>query len=123
MSSSDKKTMSKGLTRRDALKLSGLALGGLAFTGSAGKAIATTSKYGGGNPNTLLDSFYPTHNDTQRYTYFEQLKPIIPCGKDMEGNLTGTKLEPDEMRITFCWMNLIQPWEILRRPTHPGPCR
>jgi ribonuclease Z len=101
MSTSDKKTMSKGLTRRDALKLSGLALGGLAFAGSAGKSIAATSKYGGGNPNASLDSFYPTHYDTQRYTYFEQLKPITPWGKDIKGNLTGTKLEPDEMRITF----------------------
>ena len=41
-----KKTRSEGITRRDALKLSGLALGGLAVSGSAGavKAIAATSK-------------------------------------------------------------------------------
>ncbi|MDL1975218.1 MAG: hypothetical protein LWX55_10685 [Deltaproteobacteria bacterium] len=77
-----KKTMSKGLTRREALKLSGLALGGLAFAGSAGKSIAATSKYGSGNPNAPLDS-----NDMQRYKYFEQLKPITPWGKDIEGNV------------------------------------
>jgi hypothetical protein len=80
MSTSDKKT-SKGITRRCALKLSGLALGGLAFAGSAGKSIAATSKYGGGNPNAPLDSCYPTHNDMQRYKYFEQLKPITPWGR------------------------------------------
>lgn len=39
-----KKTGTKGLTRRDAFKLSGLALGGLFFSGSAGKAMAATSK-------------------------------------------------------------------------------
>jgi ribonuclease Z len=39
-----KKRLSEGLTRREALKLSGLALGGLAIAGSAGKAIGATSK-------------------------------------------------------------------------------
>ncbi|HEY5913564.1 MAG TPA: MBL fold metallo-hydrolase [Verrucomicrobiae bacterium] len=86
--------MNKKLSRRDYLKLSGLAVGTLA-TGGA------TSRYGGGNPNAPLNSCYPTHFDTQQYTYFNQLKPIIPWGKDMAGNVTGTKLEANEMRITF----------------------
>ena len=39
-----KKRISEGLTRREALKLSGLALGGLAIAGSAGQAFGATSK-------------------------------------------------------------------------------
>jgi ribonuclease Z len=85
---------SKGLSRRDALKLSGLALTGLATAGA-------TSRYGGGNPNAPLNSCYPTRFNTQRYTYFDQLPPIVPWGRDVYGKVTGTKLEPNEMRITF----------------------
>ncbi len=83
-----------GLSRREAIKLSGLALGGLAATGA-------TSRYSGGNPNAPLDSCYPTRFNTQRYTYFDQLPPMVCWGRDMAGNITGTKLEPNEMRITF----------------------
>ncbi len=82
------------LTRRSALKLSGLALGALA-TGGA------TSRYGGGSPWAPVGNCYPTHYNTQQYTYFNQLQPMVPWGKDMQGNLTGTKLESNEMRITF----------------------
>lgn len=89
-----KKTMPRGVTGRGLLWICGLALCGFV-------AMGATSDYGTGNPNAPLDSCYPTNQDTQRYTYFEQLQPITPWGKDMQGNLTGTKLEPDEMRITF----------------------
>ncbi len=84
----------QGLSRREALKLSGLALGSLT-------AVGATSRYSGGNPNAPLNSCYPTHFSTQQYTYFNQLKPMVPWGRDMEGNITGTKLETNEMRITF----------------------
>lgn len=88
------KRQNAGISRRDALKLSGLALGGLAATGAAGK-------HGGGKPDQSVGNCYPTHFKTQQYTYFNQLKQITPWGKDMNGNLTGTKLEANEMRITF----------------------
>ena len=88
---------------RTALKLTAVTVAGLslALLIVAGRARGGGGKYSAGNPNAPLDSFYPTHYDTERYTYFEQLKPIVPWGKDNDGNLTGTKLEPDEMRITF----------------------
>ena len=65
-----KKTISKGLTRRDALKLSGLALGGLAFGdvmvgAGAGKALAQSQLC-----NTTNGCNYPVDpNTTQEYTY------------------------------------------------------
>ncbi len=71
------------------IKLTTLAFG--AFIGSALLANAGTANYGAGNPNTPLDAFYPTHYDTQRYTYFEQLPEFDPA----------TPLQPNEMRITF----------------------
>lgn len=93
--------MKKGLTRRDALKLSGLALGGLAFGGTmagagAGKARADCA---------TLPPCYPTSTPTQQYSYFfgspDSLDTIIPWKLDNKGEITGTPLEQDEMRITF----------------------
>lgn len=83
-----------GISRREALRLSGLVAGGLASVGA-------TSRYGGGNPHEDVGDCYPTHYQTQRYTYFDQLKPITPWGWDVNGKVIGTKLEPNEMRITF----------------------
>jgi len=83
-----------GISRREALRLSSLAAGGLA-------ALGATSRYGGGSPWAPVGNCYPTNYKTRQYTYFDQLKPIIPWGRDMAGNITGTKLEPNEMRITF----------------------
>jgi len=60
-----------GFSRRDYLKMSGLALGALA-TGGA------TSRYGGGSPWAPVGNCYPTHFKTQQYTYYDQLKPIVP---------------------------------------------
>jgi len=76
------------------LALAALRLGAQPSTGHTGK-------YGAGNPHEEVGDFYPTNYNTQRYSYLEQLKPITPWGKDMQGNLTGTKLDPNEMRITF----------------------
>jgi len=93
---SNQPTNPAGMSRRDALKLSGLTLGGLAATGVA-------NAQPGCKPPPLPDTedFYPTRYKTNQYKYFEQLKPITPWGKAMDGTLTGTKLQPDEMRITF----------------------
>jgi ribonuclease Z len=65
-------------------------------------ATEQTDMYGAAlKPNDELGDFYPTHLRTNRYTYFNNLRPIKPWGKDMENKLTGIKLEPNEMRITF----------------------
>ncbi len=93
-----KKTMSEGLTRRDLLKGSGLALAGVAGLAARGH----TDVCGLGSSQQQVGNCYPVSDSkTQRYSYFNSLKPITPWGKDMNGNLTGTPLEPDEMRITF----------------------
>lgn len=81
-------------SRRDYLKLSGLTLGALAAGGATGR-------YGGGRPWAPVGNCYPTHFSTEECTYFKQLKPIVPWGRDFEGKITGTKLETNEMRITF----------------------
>lgn len=75
-----------GLTRRDYLKISGLALGGLAAS-AASRRPGPYSYFKGGEPGNC----YPTHFPTERYTYFEQLRSFDP----------RTPLEPDEMRISF----------------------
>ena len=62
-------TMSKGWTRRDALKLSGLALGGFAIAGCEGKAIATTSKTTGKAVRPVLLSERPA-SDEMRISFF-----------------------------------------------------
>jgi len=69
-----RKNTSTELARRDILKLSGFALGGLAVGNMTGnKAHAAT-----GDP-------------AQQYSYFDSLDTFT----------VGTPLEPDEMRITF----------------------
>ncbi|HSA02380.1 MAG TPA: hypothetical protein P5055_16750, partial [Candidatus Paceibacterota bacterium] len=98
---SNPKNQSSGLTRREALKLSGLAMGGLASASAHGELAFPFRPIDGGNAIKDVGDCYPTQRRTQRYSYFERLDPITPWGKDMEGNLTGTKLEANEMRITF----------------------
>ena len=91
-----KKKMSEGLTRRDALKLSGLALGGVVFGGAmvgpgAGKALAQSQLC-----NTANGCNYPVDpNTTQEYTYPKDanLGPFNLADQQ--------KLGADEMRITF----------------------
>ena len=98
MSTFDKKT-SKGITRRDALKFSGLTVGGLAL----GDAI---TGFGGCKAHANeececpeVEACYPSDDDTQRYSYFfdslETFDPIDPQTKIYK------PLENNEMRITF----------------------
>src|SRR5512135_3570669 len=95
MKKSKKKTMSQGLTRRNLLKASGLVLAGLAAGGVTNVRESSSSAVQVGN-------CYPVPNGkTQRYSYYNSLKKIAPWGKGYYGNLTGTPLEPDEVRITF----------------------
>jgi ribonuclease Z len=74
------------LTRRDALKASGLALGGLAI-GGADKALAQCK---------VLAPCYPVSDiaETQEYSYFKQLKASAPLAP-------YTPLKDNEMRISF----------------------
>ncbi len=80
--------MNNALSRRGLLNFAALVVAVLALGPLAAKGA--TSRYGAGNPNTPLE-VYPTHYDTQRYTYIEQLPQFNPA----------TPLETNEMRITF----------------------
>lgn len=102
------------VTRRDVLKGSGAALGSLAIGGTlagsvAGKAAAQCVEVG---------PCYPDDVDrVDAYGYFDNLDPIEPWWRDdnpvriaalggvgQEGGvegIVGTRLEPNEMRITF----------------------
>ena len=90
-----------GISRRDYLKVSSLALGGLATVG------ASVPARGGDNPSADCPppgtgNCYPAPlNETEQYSYLGSLNPITPWGKDVNGNVTGTPLEANEMRITF----------------------
>jgi ribonuclease Z len=104
MKPSDKKP-SKGITRRDALKYSGLALGGLAFGGALGGPGVrwTYAKQLYCPPNACG---YPVPDYiTKEYAYFENLPTIEPWRYEFDGSgllsVTGEPLEKDEMRITF----------------------
>jgi ribonuclease Z len=82
-----------GFTRRDTLKLSGMALGGLAMGGGQtppqGKLAAAPQARGRGLCE--VGDCYPTSYKTDAYTYFDQLPLFDPL----------TPLDPDEMRISF----------------------
>ena len=93
-----KKPFSEGLTRRDLLRASGLALGGLVFGGGmvgAGKLRAGQSCDCPPGPACNWTDYAAS----QRYTYFQTLKPFYPFNKHME--TTITPLGKNEMRITF----------------------
>lgn len=98
------------LTRREALKLAGMAAGGLAIGGAmAGPAV------GNAHADTCADAEcicsdgpicrwdHPVRS--QRYTYFEQLPPFYPFRNPPATkeplNSTIPLLGKDEMRITF----------------------
>ena len=122
-----KKTMSKGLTRRDLLKASGVALGGLALGGAmigsgAGKAHA-------GVACPTVGPCYPTNTPTQQYSYFSSLPQYFPN----DPNDQNVLLQDDEMRITFLGSMVppvrraqqemsifveVGPW--IYDPNHPG---
>jgi ribonuclease Z len=83
--------MSNGLTRRNALKLSGLTLGGLTVGGVA------TIRAGGADVCALEGTCYPNEIPKEAYQYFddlEEFKPMVPWG-------TQNPLLEDEMRIMF----------------------
>jgi ribonuclease Z len=86
--------MTQGLTRRDTLKLSGLALGGLTL-GAAARASAAEITCPTKSP------CYPTDIPTTGYKYFDDLLPITPWTYNAKGEVVGEKLAPNEMRITF----------------------
>ena len=103
---SSKKTEPTGLTRRDALKFSGvgLALGGLAIGGAmtgsgAGKAQAQDDNCSCPEGPTCDWSNYPNTNNQQQYSYFESLDLFNPY--DPNTKTTIAPLGKDEMRITF----------------------
>ena len=74
--------MNKGLTRRDLLKGSGLALAGLAGLATRGH----TNVCGSGSSQEQVGNCYPVPNSkTQRYSYFNSLKKITPWGKITTG--------------------------------------
>lgn len=69
-----------GLSRRDSLKLSGLAMGGFAMGGVLGGGLGNRAS-----------AQAPEADPTQVYSYFDDLPEFHP----------GEALDPDEMRITF----------------------
>ena len=99
-----KKTEPTGLTRRDALKFSGLALGGLAAMGGtmivpgAGKSLANDDCDCPEGP-TCDWSNYPNTTEQQQYSYFESLDLFNPY--DPNTKTTIAPLGENEMRITF----------------------
>lgn len=81
---SEHETRGPGISKLFPLLAGTLMAGALAAT-------AATSSYSAGAKNTPADEFYPTHFNTQRYTYFEQLPAFDP----------RTPVASNEMRITF----------------------
>lgn len=90
-----------GISGRDGLKLSALVTGALLLAGAA------APMHGGGKPPPPppppppAGNCYPTHSKTDKYSYYEHLKPMVPWTKNYKGQVSGTPLAPDEMRITF----------------------
>ncbi|MFB1488500.1 MULTISPECIES: hypothetical protein [unclassified Thiocapsa] len=95
-----------GLTRREALRLSGLALGSLVFGGTALKLFADEMEQGNTcpvcDPSDCEDKppcDWGNPLKARRYRYFEQLPRFFPFSSK-----TATTIQPlheNEMRITF----------------------
>ena len=95
-----KKTVSEGLTRRDVLKDSALAVGGLAVGGAmivsgAGNIHADDSCVCPPGPTCS----WTDYKASQQYTYFGNLDPFYPF--DNNTKTTIAPLGKNEMRITF----------------------
>ena len=97
-----KDLLTQGMSRRDSLRLSGLALGGFALRRNIHADYAALSSGCAGTP-----SCYPTGQDTQRYSYYDGLPtmdyrqvPVLP-GTPRPTATDTPPLEPNEMRITF----------------------
>jgi len=93
--SEPEKTTAKKVTRREALKLSTLALGGLAI----GSRVIRGDQQCTGTPCPDPGKCYPDEtDDTQKYTYFEQMTNIYQPNEQDDPNIV---LNDGEMRITF----------------------
>lgn len=96
MESKDPK-IPRGITRRDALKLSGLAVGGLAI----GSTMISMSPQNADAAEACLPVQPCKWNNskilTQHYSYFDRLPTYNP----LDPNDPNTPLLPNEMRITF----------------------
>ncbi|WP_295437311.1 hypothetical protein [uncultured Thiodictyon sp.] len=100
-----------GFTRREALKVSGLALGGLAL-GTLGELVADAAQADGQCRPDATDccpegprSSFADKAKSQRYSYYDSLPPFYPFGSSTpiytgKGS-TIVPLGPTEMRITF----------------------
>jgi ribonuclease Z len=100
-------------TRRDVLKISGMAMGGLALAGSSMNAFA--AKHGQPinkcNPNGCPSGtciYPPTDYEMQRYTYFDRLPEWNPKEGNPYNGIPETYIPPqtNEMRITFLGSNI-----------------
>jgi len=110
----EKKPVCKGVTRREALKTSGLALGGLALGG--GVTAFAGGKAPEPEPNdcdqdtciTGSCAYPPGYDETQKYTYFDGLPKWKPTQGDPNNGIPETYIppEPNEMRITFLGSNI-----------------
>jgi ribonuclease Z len=104
MNNYDKTDSSTGISRREALKLSGLALGGLAGGGSLFDLVARAAHAADTcesdcdcpeGPSCRWD----VKARAQNYTYFDRLPAFSPFSR--ETATTIPRLGKDEMRITF----------------------
>lgn len=111
------KTTSRGFTRRDALKVSGMALGGLAMGGAvsafAGKRTQPVNECdpppaGCPTGNCTYPPDDPPHISTQQYTYFNNLPAWNPKQGNPDQGTPETYIPPEanEMRITFLGSNI-----------------
>lgn len=104
MNDHDKTDSSTGISRRDALKLSGLTLGGLACGGSLFDLVARaaraadTCESGCACPEGP-ECRWDVQVRAQNYTYFDRLPAFSPFSQ--ETSTTIPRLGQDEMRITF----------------------
>lgn len=89
---------SNGLTRREALKVSGLALGGLA-TGGALIGFNESTAQSNETCTCSGDVEWTGAGSSKHYSYYERLSKFHPA--DTTTKTTIAKLGKDEMRITF----------------------
>jgi len=103
-----KENSSTVYTRRGLLRASGAALGGLALGGATmstftAKKTQPTDECNACGCPTGECSYPPGYEDTQRYTYFNQLTKWKPTQGDPYNGIPETYIPPapNEMRITF----------------------
>jgi ribonuclease Z len=112
----------KGITRRDSLKISGLALGGAALGGMAlsGKVMSSfaaketspvdkcNSECHPSGCSAGTCQYPPTEEEMQQYRYFSNLPKWNPKTGDPYNGIPETYIppEPNEMRITFLGSNI-----------------